>query len=325
MPSIYDLNAILENWNTILGTRNEPLSQFPERELWLVQAEDKREYYLKRLGPWRNLPLADEARVLHFLSGDGVNVADFIPTDRAKLYAGEIEDSFVLMPRLSRETFSSKETLSAEYEIGRLIGRLHVALAEYPWRVNSYVEDLQGQLERAQMLPLNVASLFAERRAERIAAPDSLPMQPVHGDLTPENIVLQRPIDASGFIDFEHLPLAPRIWDVAKYLSRRLRMRWRAEDQSPNHHRLEHIPPFLRGYQETNPLSSLEVAALPAMIAAANVIEVSYFMEIAAGVLERRRLSDHDEVLADSIEAAEWHLSHWDEVVNAVNQDRTKK
>lgn len=318
MPDEYDIDTVLRAWSTVLGNGQRAVSQYPERELWLVRANDEREYYLKRLGPWRNLPLADEARVLRFLADDGVNVAEFIPTDHARLYAGEIEDSFVLMPRLPSDRFSAKEVLAEETSIGALVAELHIGLAKYPWRVNSYTEDLQGQLQREQMLPPKLADLFDERRVEMIASLDGLPTQLVHGDLTPENIVLRRPVHTSGFIDFEHLPRAPRIWDVAKYLSRRLRMRWRDGDQSADHHRLDHIQPFLRGYRQANPLSEREIAALPAMIATANVIEVSYFMEIAAGVLERRKLSDHDDVLADSIEAAEWHLSHWDDVVNAV-------
>lgn len=319
MQNGYDIAAIRTNWNHILGTDSMVVSQYPERELWLIQANNERSYYLKRLGPWRNLPLADEARVLRFLSGEGINVAEFIPTDSANLYAGEIADSFVFMFRLPGERFNAKEVLAAEEAIGARVTKLHVGLSNYPWFVDSYTEDLKGSLEQEQMLPSSLATLFETRRADMISAIEGLPTQLVHGDLTPENIILHRPIHKSGFIDFEHLPTAPRIWDVAKFLSRRLRMRWREDDQT-THHRIEHIAPFLHGYQGVSPLSSRERNALPVMIAAANIIEVSYFSEIATGMLDRRMLSDHDEVLADSIEAAEWHLTHWHEVVDATNR-----
>lgn len=319
MPADHNLDTILANWADVLGDNRTILSQYPERELWLVRAENTCEYYLKRLGPWRNLPLASEARVLQFIASESVNVAEFIPTDTAKLYAGKMEDSFILMARLESDNFSAREILEAEADIGQLIARLHIALAKYPWRVNSYTENLQGSLERELVLPANLAKSFSTRRTEMISVLAELPMQLVHGDLTPENIVLQRTVSASGFIDFEHLPIAPRIWDVAKYLSRRFRMRWRAQDNSSHHQRLDHIAPLLRGYHQVNPLCSQEIAALPAMVAAANVIEVNYFMEIAAGTLVRRKLSDHNEVLADSIEAAQWHLTHWSDVEAAVH------
>lgn len=284
----------------------------------MIEAEDLRAYYLKRIGPWRNLPLADEARVLSSLANQGMNVAEYIPTDIARLYAGRVEDSFVLMPKLPAAEFSPREVLAAEAEIGRLVGLLHRNLARYPWPTNSSTEDLIGSLKRDLMLPEEVSVLFEDRRAEMIDAVEGLTTQLVHGDFTPENIILREPIQLSGFIDFDHLPLAPRMWDVAKYLSRRLRTRWLQDDFSANYPRARRIREFLPGYHSANPISSRELEALPSLIATANVIEVSYFMEIARGTLQRRQLSDHDEVLADSIEAAGWQLSHWEDVVDAV-------
>lgn len=318
MAQVRDANEILREWLGVLGSQPSRLEKYPERELWKVQTRDGREFYLKHAGPWRNLPITHEAQVLNYLANQGVSVAEFLPADSGKVYAGDASDPWVLMPRLGSEIFSAIEVLQHETEIGTLIARLHVALAQYPGKVDSYTEDLRGSMERELMLPPSLMDAFSERKHEMISALAELPTQLVHGDLTPENIVLSRPISGSGFIDFEHLPHAPRIWDVAKYLSRRLRMRWRSQDPSASHDRLNHLVPFLRGYRAIVDLQPEEVAALPSLIATANVIEVSYFMEIASGVLNRRMLSDHQEVLDDSIEAAAWHFAHWDEVVAPV-------
>jgi Ser/Thr protein kinase RdoA (MazF antagonist) len=78
--------------------------------------------------------------------------------------------------------------------------------------------------------------------------------------------------------------------------------------------RLEHFAGFLAGYHGVSPLGSTEVAALPAAIAAGNVLEISYFREISMGMLTRRKLPDHDEALADTTEAAGWHLGNYAEV-----------
>lgn len=312
------IEPILAEWVSILGEDVRSVKHFSGRELWLLKAEDGTEYFLKRLGPWRNLPLADEARVLRFLSQQGIRVAEFLPTERAMLYAGEVEDSFVLMPKLPGDTFRSAELLDLEDTIGHAVAELHVALAKYPWSANSYTEDLVGSLERDLMLPSTVAGRFVKYREEMTEAIAKLPVQLAHGDLTPENILLQRTLMTPGFIDFDHLPLAPRIWDIAKYLSRRLRKRWRQNDLSASHGRLDHVAGFLRGYQAMSPLSSAELEALPAMIAAANVLEASYCMEISAGVLQRRKLSDHEDIEADTIEAAEWHLAHYEDARVAI-------
>lgn len=198
------------------------------------------------------------------------------------------------------------------------MAELHLALASYPWPANSYTENLGKSLEQELMLPSDVAEGFAKRRGSMTAALADLPTQLIHGDLTPENVLLRRPESVSGFIDFDHLPLAPRIWDIAKYLSRRIRLRWRQGSPASDLGRLDHLAGFLRGYHQTNPLSLAEIEALPPGIAAGNVLEASYFQEISAGTLSRRKLPDHDAVLADTIEATRWHLANTEEVAAAV-------
>ncbi len=318
MPSKNTPLPVLEAWKTILGDKVEINDESAWRDLWPITAEDGAHYFLKRLGPWRNLPLADEARILRHLAMQGVSVAEFLPTDRASLYAGTVEDSFVLIPRLASEHFNAAELVSFEEKIGRALAELHLALARYPWPANSYVEQLGESLEQDLMLPPNVAEGFARKRGSMTAALADLPMQLIHGDLTPENVLLQRPGVVSGFIDFDHLPLAPRVWDIAKYLSRRIRLRWRQASPASDLGRLDHFAGFLIGYHKANPLGSAEIEALSVGIAAGNVLEASYLQEIAAGTLPRRKLPDHDAVLADTIEAAGWHLANHDEVAAAV-------
>ncbi len=310
--------SVLGDWQTILGDTVEFDDVSAWRDLWPVIAEDGARYFLKRLGPWRNLPVADEARILTHLARQGVPVAEFLPTDRATLYAGEVEDSFILIPRLDSEYFDAVELVSLEEEIGGALAELHLALARYPWPANSYAEHLGESLEQELMLPTDVAEGFAKRRASMIAALADLPTQLIHGDLTPENVLLRRPEAVSGFIDFDHLPLGPRIWDIAKYLSRRLRLRWRQGSPASDLGRLDHLAGFLIGYHKMNPLSSAEIEALPSGIAAANVLEASYFQEILAGTLPRRKLPDHKAVLADTVEAAGWHLANYEAVAAAV-------
>lgn len=309
---------ILANWLSPLGVNASIVQEFTGRDLWLIHAMDGTNYYLKKYGPWRNLPLADEYRLLRYLDSRGIRVGKLMPTDSATLFAGDPDESFVLIPQLKSSPMSAADVLISEEAIGRAVAKLHVALSNYPGPIDSYTEDIRGALASELMLPLSLAQSFAPRRAEVISTSTDLPTQLIHGDLTPGNIIMQGIGDVSGFIDFDHLPMGPRIWDIAKYLSRRLRMNWRRDDPSATYGRTDHIAPFLRGYQSDSPLSVEELAALPALIAAGNVIETSYFMEISSGELVRRKLPDHDEVLADSTEAAEWQLSHWDNVVDAV-------
>ena len=299
--------TVLEEWKTILGEHVEVDDDFAWRDVWFVTAEDGARYVLKRLCPWRNLPVADEARILRHVARQGVPVAEFLPTDRATLYAGAVEDSFVLIPRLPSGSFALTEVIDLEETIGAALAELHLALASYPWPANSCEERLGESLAQDLTLRADIAEMFANRRESMIAALADLPAQLVHGDITPENVLLRRPGTVSGFIDFDHLPLAPRIWDIARYLSRRIRLRWRQEATDIG--RLDHFAGLLNGYHKCNPLSPEEIEAIPAAIAAGNVLEVSYHQEVLDGTLPRRRLPDHEAVLADTVEAARWHLA----------------
>ncbi|MCO5225072.1 MAG: phosphotransferase [Thermomicrobiales bacterium] len=317
MTANYDLRQIATNWSTILGDQPQISEAVQHRELWQVTADDGRMYYLKRLGPWRDYPLADEARLLRHLARSGVPVAEFIPTESAMLYAGEIEDCFILIPKLPHATLSPVEILGSEAVIGNAMAAMHQSLATYPWPANSHPENLCENLLSDLMLPPDIAGAYSVRRNEVVARIASLPVQNVHGDMSPENILLAAIGEVSGFIDFDHLPIAPRVWDVGKYLSRRLRPRWQA-NATTRTNPLDHIREFLKGYQTRSSLSEIEVAGLPATILAGNVLEVSYQLEVASGRLPRRILPDHDDVTADAIAAARWHLEHWDDVIEAL-------
>lgn len=310
-----DLTKALDAWRGILG-EPEIGAKMPGRGLWPVFSEHGRRCLLKRLSPWRNLPEADEARVLQHLAASGVPVAGFMITDRGGSFAEVDDRRYFLLSWLDHDDLPAAELIKVEEAAGRAAAGLHRALADYPWPANSYTEKLIDALEGELLLPPDLLAAYAEQRAAVITALTGLPVQLVHGDLNPGNVLLRRS-GVAGFIDFDHLPLAPRIWDVGKYLSRRLRRTGREAGFSTADG-LRHVTAFLRGYQHDHPLTPRELAAVPIMILAGNVIEASYFEEIRSGKLDRRRLDDHDEVLRDTIEAARWQLGHPDLVADAV-------
>lgn len=318
MDNVHTPEELLTNWMSMLGRSASIVRHFPGRDLWLIQATDGTNYYLKKYGPWRNLPLADEALVLRYLNRQDVHVAEILPTDDGDVFAGHPDESFVLIPQLKSSPMSATDVLISEEAIGCAMAKLHMALDEFPFPIDSYTEDLRGALASELILPPELADSFEHRRAGVIAALSDLPIQLIHGDMTPGNIIMKGMGEVSGFIDFDHLPIGPRIWDIAKYLSRRLRMNWRADDATANHERTDHIAPFLRGYQAEGSLSRTELAALPGLILAGNVIEASYFAEISSGKLQRRMLDDHELVMLDSIEAAAWQLAHWDQIQTVI-------
>ncbi|UVY82965.1 phosphotransferase [Brachybacterium sp. NBEC-018] len=317
MDDSHRARSALQEWDTVVGRDPRLGERLPGRELWPVLAEDGKKYYLKGLGKWRNLPLADECRVQHWLSRSDIAVMEYLLTDRATSWAGSPDDPFVLMPRLPSDALAPSTLLELEGAIGQTVARLHRALAAYPWSTNSYTEQLAPAVRGDLRLPADLAEAFGRCRENIADAVDRLQLQLVHGDLTPDNVLLGRSGELISLIDLDHLPQAPRAWDLAKYLSRRLRRRWR-RGAHPGEDRAAHLRPFLEGYHQESPLDGRELAALPGLVLAANVLEVSYSLRITMGELERRRLPDHDEVCEDAISAARWHLGHVGEVDAAV-------
>lgn len=308
----------LADWQTLVG-ENPTLDVVDDlRELWRVQSVYGERYYLKRLGPWRNLPVLSEYRMLVHLLEEGVRVPAFLLTDDGAVTAGPIDDSFVLMRALQHVHLPANEIHHHESEIGIATAHLHQAMSRYSQPLGSYTEDIKGGVTGELRLPDDLLRKFEAVRYEILERLSKLPLQIVHGDFTPGNVLHLAHGRGVGFIDFDHLPNAPRIWDVAKYLSRRLRFRW-CQGASPTI-RTDCVEAFVAGYIEVTKLDQDEIEALPGAMLAYNVLEASYNQSILDGILQRRMFPDHAEVLHDTLQTIDWQLSNLDAVSAAVRR-----
>lgn len=308
----------LADWQTLVG-ENPTLDVVDDlRELWQVQSVYGERYYLKRLGPWRNLPVLSEYRMLVHLLEEGVRVPAFLLTDDGAVTAGPIDDSFVLMRALQHVHLPANEIPHHESEIGVATAHLHQAMSRYSQPLGSYTEDIKGGITGELRLPDDLLQRFDAVRYEILDLLSKLPLQIVHGDFTPGNVLHLAHGRGVGFIDFDHLPNAPRIWDVAKYLSRRLRFHW-CQGASPTI-RTDCVEAFVAGYIKVTKLDQTEIEALPGAMLAYNVLEASYNQCILDGILPRRMFPDHAEVLHDTLQTIDWQLSHLDAVSAAVHR-----
>lgn len=308
-----DLRPVLRGWRSAVGRDPAIGAAVHERELWPVNGADGGVWFLKRLGPWRNLPVEDEARVLDHLCAAGIPAAPFVRRDDGAIVGGEPADSFVLMPRVPALQLGPSATAAAEPLAGAAVARMHRALAAYPRGTASYTEQIGRTLGASDRLPNDLAVAVRRHGSEIGRRLEALPKVLVHGDLTPDNVLRAADGSVAGFIDFDHLPLAPRVWDLAKYLSRRLRARWR-----PGADRTDGLASFLAGYRAVEPLGPDELAILPGAVLAQNLIEADYGRKVLDGVLPRPMYSDHEAVLADAEATARWHVGHRDVVRDAL-------
>ena len=306
----------LAEWQTLLGQNPMVEDGDTVRELWSVVSAYGQRYFLKRLGPWRNLPVLSEYRMLIHLLEEGVLVPAFLLTDDGLITAGPTEDSFVLMRAFEYEHRLAADTPRFEYEVGSATAHLHLAMSRYSQPLGSYTEDIEGGLTNGLRLSDDILHRFDTVRGEILHLIGNLPLQVIHGDFTPDNVLHLSQGRGIGFIDFDHLPNGPRIWDIAKYLSRRIRFRWC--QGAPATFRMDCIEAFVAGYTKVVHLDQAEIEALPGAALAYNVMEASYDQSILDGILPRRMLPDHPEVLKDTLETIDWQLSNLDVVAAAV-------
>ena len=312
------LRKCLAEWQTLLG--ENPTLEFGDnvRELWPVESEHGERYFLKRLGPWRNLPVLSEYRMIIHLLEEGVRVPAFLLTDGGAISAGPTEDSFVLMRAFEHEHRLAADIPRFESEVGSATAYLHQAMSRYSQPLGSYTENIEGGLTNGLRLSDDLLRLLDAVRDEILQLLCKLPLQVIHGDFTPDNVLHLSQGRGIGFIDFDHLPNGPRIWDIAKYLSRRIRFRWC--QGAPATVRMDCVEAFVAGYTKVVPLDQTEIEALPGAALAYNVMEASYDQSIIDGILPRRMLPDHAEVLKDTLQTIDWHLCNLDAVSAAVRR-----
>lgn len=314
----------LAAWQSVLGeARASPLSPAGSNQVWVVAAEDGREYILKRFHTIAVgeplLRLACEHRVLTHLHRWGVPVAVPLVTDDARLYAssaspssgGGADDVYVLSPRLPGGVGNpeSRTDAAAVYgRIGEAFGLLHRALAEYPHAVPSYVVVASDQLDPASLAPVrefdeSLVDKVSRLRSDLIARLDGLPRQLLHGDPHDGNLLLSDG-QVTGFIDIDHLPVGPRIGDLARYLANRVL----GPIASPS----ERMPQFqalvtalLDGYASANPLAASERSAVYPAILLRAVSNVTWCFS------QGDRTSSY---VTDSARTAHWLADHYEKL-----------
>jgi Ser/Thr protein kinase RdoA (MazF antagonist) len=151
--------------------------------------------------------------------------------------------------------------------IGKAVAGLHAALALYPYEIRSFVIDPYSGLYNLILPDLYAAGaacaaeaeiLFA-LRGEMETALGNLPRQRIHGDCHDGNVCLENG-RVSGFIDTDHLPLGPRLFDICEYLIHIIK--WDAGDPFKTEAFLRLFPEFIRGYLEVVPLTDGEKHAI---------------------------------------------------------------
>lgn len=240
-----------------------------------------------------------EYRLLRHLEASGVPVAVPIPSDAGELSVKERGSTYLLYPSLPVDDTLPPGGMREVYaNVGAALARLHRALAAYSGPVDSWTMDLpRAVFEEAvprlrTALPASDGERFgrvvAGLRAEMVAALEDLPLQYIHGDCHGGNYLLYRG-DVSGFVDLDHVPRGPRVYDLGYLLADHAKARFLGNDA----HRgwLADSPWLLVGYERESPLSERERHAIRFVMLATQVLFVDWFLRHGRDELARPNLA----------------------------------
>jgi len=118
--------------------------------------------------------------------------------------------------------------------------------------------------------------LLNAMQGEMIKALQDLPTQLIHGDCHGGNYLIYRG-DVSGFIDLDHLPTGPRVYDIGYLLADMAKARF-----FDNHAHARWLGSFhhlVAGYQRENSLSRHELNSLWYVMLATQVLFVDWFFQ----------------------------------------------
>jgi Ser/Thr protein kinase RdoA (MazF antagonist) len=217
--------------------------------------------------------LASEYRVLRHLHEEGVPVALPILTDDHRLFVQRGDQIYTLSPLLptggAPEESAAWEPGRVNTNLGAAIGRLHRALATYPSEIPSWRMDLPHRI-LDQAVSRIIANLHDERAVkieavllalagEFTGALTALSEQPIHGDCHGGNIVLCAG-EVSGFVDLDHLPTGPKIYDLGSLLADQVK--WRIDRPERLGEWLATAGYVISGYEQENTLSGREKEAI---------------------------------------------------------------
>jgi Ser/Thr protein kinase RdoA (MazF antagonist) len=297
---------LLKAWSEVFSS--PVITELTPGRLWEVATERGDRYVLKKVStfdapdPVRRF--TDEARILTYLLQRGVPVAAPVLSDDGRACTTDDDGApHAVFPMLPKGGADDPRLDPAQFQnVGAAIARLHVALADCPFRVESWevgpdslnanwqtVEDRLPAAARTEL------SAHIRPRWDSIVQALSAAPQRVHGDVHGGNFLTDGQ-EVTGIIDCDHLPLAPRGYDLGYFVA--FGVHWHLDASQP-WPTVEEAVPFitrhlLTGYDSVSRLTRQENDDVPALALAAALGLVNHFIR------------EHDLVEESWLRTAHW-------------------
>jgi Ser/Thr protein kinase RdoA (MazF antagonist) len=273
---------LLGAWSEVFGS--PVITELAPGRVWEVATERGDRYVLKKVStfgapdPVRRF--TSEARILAYLLQRGVPVAVPVLADDGKACAADDDGApHAVFPMLPQ---GDADTGPALFEnVGAAIARLHVALADCPFGIESWEvgpglltalwQTAQDRLPAAALTGLSARVL---PRWDSIVQALSAAPQRIHGDVHGGNLLTYGQ-EVTGIIDCDHLPLAPRGYDLGYYTA--FAVHWWLDGNQPSRP-VDETRHVLTGYAAVSPLTRQEIDDLPALALATALGLIDYFV-----------------------------------------------
>jgi Ser/Thr protein kinase RdoA (MazF antagonist) len=236
-------------------------------------------YFLKRRPSAEHA--AREAGVLAHLRDQGLPVPEPVRTGRGEPFAAsaqggrEVSCLYRALPGAHYESFDGREGVIHARQVGKALGRLHVALAEVPIIAgfDRYGPEasLGSELSAARDV-YDVGRLA--RIASRRSASAQLPEQLIHRDFHLYNLLFCEG-RTSGYLDFDMLMRGPRLFDLCYCSIETLAKRF-DEPAFPDYW-FRVLGAIIKGYLEYVPLTDLERGSVVGVMMEIELYFMHYF------------------------------------------------
>ncbi len=317
MPERQAVTELFQAWRRSAGALRgcEPVQN--KETIWLITTTGGERLVLKEVGA-----CVEESRLESYypvwvhLATCGIPVAVPFLSDAGSCFVPYQDHLYSLSPYLPAHTRVGEKHGFANESIGRAIGALHHALASYEGEIDSWhLQLLPLVLEQVIPRLLNEGKVQEPARLEQTLsdcegtmrqAYTNLPEQYIHGDCHTGNLLVQDG-QVVGFIDLDHLPWGPRIYDLGYLLADQIK--WFTQNREQTSRWLQHFPAILTGYEQVTRLAKSETEALWPVLLAVQLVMSDWFSQ------------RHTPVLAElNLKAFYWFYEHKEEIMQRLAQ-----
>lgn len=188
-----------------------------------------------------------------------------ILTDHGTLHVTVKERAWTLLhlPHQRSEFELGPDAAATAAAVGAAIGSVDRALADFPWPVDSFVDDpIKVVTDALPQLPPEATQLVQPFIGVLYDTCAGLPTQLTHGDCNDGNVLIDQG-RVTGVIDIDHLPTGPRVRDLAYYLASRLSTHLVTPGPAEAAAAMAAVfPDYIAGYQQVYPLTDQERQAI---------------------------------------------------------------